>query len=80
MVPFEHPSSNHKYLPPADWDQSLGACVTLPVTVTLADTGYVLSSYWRPSAEELQALNAGKALRLDVFGRQHPAVFVGVEE
>ena len=50
-------------------------CADLPV---LWAEGFVCS-YWRPSPEELAALNAGIPLRLAFQGRTHPPVAVEVE-
>lgn len=36
-------------------------------------------SFWRPTAEELEQLNAGGLVTLYVFGTMHPPVSIGVE-
>jgi hypothetical protein len=60
---------------PVDWDGS-AECIGLPVVQT--QTGY--ASFWRPSREELAALNAGAFIALHVWGRAHPPVAIEVEQ
>lgn len=54
-------------------------CEGLPITRVAFDNVTVCFSYWRPSAEDLAALNAGKSIRLGVWGATQPPVHVGVE-
>jgi hypothetical protein len=61
--------------PPPGWDNSRnGPCGGLPV---MAHGGRLLSC-WRPSAEELEMLNAGGHVVLAVVGEMHPPVSVNV--
>lgn len=50
-------------------------CDDLPV----AQGDGFLSSYWKPNAEELAALNAGLPIKLSFLGTTHPPVAVEVE-
>jgi hypothetical protein len=36
-------------------------------------------SYWRPTPEELKALNEGKCVRVSVIGETQPMMSVGVD-
>lgn len=63
---------------PPDWDESKGTCETLPVRDVQTDIGHCMISAWKPSAEELAALNAGQAVHLWVYGIAHPVVSVTV--
>lgn len=80
MTPFKHPSCNHAYTSPPDWDAAkFGECLTLDVSASIEEGQVILDSFWQPSAEELAKLNEGRPVVLRVYGRQHPAVYVGVE-
>lgn len=66
---------------PADWDQTLdGECGTIFVTDTI-DTQSGMNfmySVYKPTAEDLEALNAGGAIRLGIAGRVHPVFQMSV--
>lgn len=52
----------------------------LPVTIAkLSDGSQAIVSFWKPDAEELAALNAGKPVMLYILSPQHPVVSLGVE-
>lgn len=62
---------------PKDWDQRLdGDCVPLPVADAVDPlSGHnFMYSVWRPTAAEIEALQAGGAIRLGVAGHVHPVV------
>lgn len=62
---------------PKDWDEEkLGRCVDLHVRIKPEQR--TCESAWRPSAEELAALNAGGVVVLSVVGGQ-PPVMLSVE-
>ncbi len=62
---------------PVGWDKEKnGECVTLPIHVT-ADC---LTSYWKPTGEEMYALRQGQPIAIRIFGNTHPVVSVGVLE
>lgn len=60
---------------PVDWDQTLdGECGVIFVTDTIETLSgmNMMYSVYKPTAEDLAALNAGGALRLGIMGRTHP--------
>lgn len=62
---------------PLNWDPTRdGACSVLPVAdaIDLQTSFAVMYSVWRPSADEIAALQNGGAIRLGVLGNQHPVV------
>lgn len=79
MKSFQHPTNNFVFSAPQDWDQKKLACAGLPVTKGTSQGYPVIVSYWRPDAEELAALNAGKAVTLSIIGNGMPPVALGVE-
>lgn len=76
----KHRTSNVNFAAPADWDaESNGECGTLPITAHRNEEGEtLLTSFWKPTPEELEALNANGALMLTVWGRSHPVVRIDV--
>lgn len=66
---------------PKDWDQNLdGACGVLPVLDAVDEqSGFnFMYSVWRPTAEELAALQGGGAIRLGIVGHSHPVINMAV--
>lgn len=69
-------------------DISDGSCAALPVAVHQDQYGTWASSFWKPDADELEALLAGGSVVLQVratsdreggvVGASHPVVSVGV--
>lgn len=76
----QHPSNNRVLGAPPGWDQAELPCVALPITVTTVSGMAAMLSWWRPSPEELAALNAGKRIQLCILGVTHPPVELSVEE
>lgn len=74
----QHPSNNFVLGAPPGWDQSTLPCDALPVTRCELEGMPAMLSFWRPTAEELQALAAGGLVILSVLGCAHPPVSVGV--
>ena len=75
MTPEKFPGTNVVYRPP----EGLEDCADLHVQRTHTEDGEVLlTSKWRPSLEELAALNRGACVTLTVWGASHPPVFVYV--
>jgi hypothetical protein len=74
-----HPSNNLLLGAPSDWDQSKTSCGALPATRMEVDGNPVIVSFWKPTADELQQLQAGGTVALWVYGTSHPVVAVGVE-
>ncbi len=56
-------------------------CEALPITrVKLDGAGLQgVISYWRPTAEELVALQAGALVAIMIQGRTHAPLYVGVD-
>lgn len=79
MNRFQHPSNNAVLGAPAGWDQSEVPCGALPITRTEADGIPAVISFWKPTQEELAALNAGGTVALWVLGNTMPPVSVTVE-
>lgn len=75
MQPIEHSTNNVKMLKPKDWDESTqGPCLDLKATVL----PNCLVSFWKPSPEELEVLNANGSIALFIHGQQMPPVWVDV--
>lgn len=79
MNSVQHSSNNAVLGAPADWDQAELPCGALPITHTHVGDLPTVVSYWRPSVEELAALNGGGAIRLWVVGATMPPVMLDVE-
>jgi hypothetical protein len=63
---------------PPNWDEAKeGKCHTLP-TVRIEDRNS-FASFWLPSKEDLEKLNAGLPICLEIIGRVHPVVSVHME-
>lgn len=75
----QHPSNNDVLGAPKGWDQSEIPCDALPITRTEVEGSPVIVSFWRPTGEDLAALQAGGTVALWVFGRGMPPVSLGVE-
>lgn len=74
---YQHPACNEVLLPPkGDAD-----CRPLPI-LRMQDTDGVpvTMSFWKPTPEELQQLNAGGVIALHVWGRTHAPLYVGTRE
>ena len=55
-------------------------CDTIPATMVIdEDQSVRICTYWRPSPEELEALNRGHTVCLHVIGNLHPPVAITVE-
>ncbi len=73
MNPERIENANLELGAPRNWDiDQHGECRALGVM----DDGASFWSQWRPSPDELAALNAGAPVFLRVFGRSHPPVAV----
>lgn len=76
MNPVEFEGQSTLLAPPPGTPR--GECGALPVQVFGGAFGFVFSSFWRPTIEELAQLNAGAHVRLAVHGAAHPPVWVDV--
>lgn len=79
MIRTQHPSNNAVLGAPAGWNQGELTCSALPITRTECEGQPAIISYWRPTVEELAALNAGACLALWVIGRSMPPVMLVVD-
>ncbi|MFC3457241.1 hypothetical protein [Massilia haematophila] len=79
MNRIQHPTNNAVLGAPAGWDQLELPCGALPVTRTQIDGLPAVVSFWRPTAAELAALNAGGSIELSVLGHTMPPVSLGVD-
>lgn len=77
LNPVKQPHTNVIFGAPADWDESQGECVGLPVT--RAEDG-VLHSFWQPSETDIANILAGMPIRLSVFSSAHPPVAINVTD
>lgn len=75
----QHPSNNRVLGAPNGWDQQQIECGALPITQVSVEGTTAMVSFWRPSDDELKALNAGASLRLWVYGTAHPPVALDVD-
>jgi len=78
MEPTQHATNNAVLGAPANWDQQTLSCSALPITRTTIDGYSALISFWRPTPDELQQLQAGGLVTLCVHGPIHPVVSLGV--
>lgn len=66
---------------PIDWDPSIhGHCGVLPVIDDRINGINFMVSFWRPTKEEIEALQNGAVLQLHVAGAVHPVVAMAVSE
>ena len=65
---------------PANWDQSQGECVGLPVLDQDTPQGHVMVSEWVPTTEERERLARGLPVHVWVYGHAHPVLSVSVGE
>lgn len=76
MRVHQHASNNMILKAPEDMPD----CETVPATLVFdSDTETRVLTFWRPTEEELAALNKGHSVCLHVFGRAHPPVSLTVE-
>ncbi len=77
MEPVKHSSHNFNYGPPSGVsEEEIG---NLSCRRELEDGYPLVTSHWKPSAEELEILNAGGTVRLGVNAAPIPPLRVGVE-
>lgn len=77
MNKSQHPSNNHVLGAPSGF--TIEQCSALAVTVTNYSDGTVgLKSFWRPTSEELDQLNAGAQVTLEILSESYPPVILGV--
>ena len=80
MTPVEFKGQNKVYTKPKNWDEKDGDCGDLPVFEGQDTLGHrVIVSAWKPSEEDLKALNEGKPLYLQIVGVAQPPVALFTE-
>ena len=77
---IQHPTNNAVLGAPKGWDQSQLPCSALPITRTDMDGLPAVVSFWKPTADELKALNAGQSVALWIVGGTMPPVSLTVAE
>lgn len=72
---------DHVYKAPKEWTPSRdGECSSLPVKHVLVNGVHAgIKSFWKPTPEELAALNEGACITLTIIGTRHPPVALKVE-
>lgn len=81
MNPVRVSEATETLKPPAGWDDGdphLPRGVELPVR--RSENGFQMTSWWRPTPEELETLNAGGVVELVCVGTAHPIVALGVAD
>lgn len=80
MKPVEFEGQTTLLAPPPGTPR--GTCGALPVKVVRDKTpfGGSMLSCWKPSPEDLAALNAGAHVVLAVYGGGHPPVWLDVQK
>jgi hypothetical protein len=77
MEPVEFEGQTLVLRPPRNWNETQPVkCGGLPIQRTEIQGVPCLISHWKPSAEDLAALNAGGVVSLVVYGVQHPPVWL----
>jgi len=79
MRATQHPSNNEVLGAPQGWVQDELPCSALPITRAYDGSVPTITSFWRPTAEELAALNAGALVALHIVGKSMPPAAIGVD-
>ena len=77
MTPIYHKSNNMVLGPPKGMEDS---CQKLSATMLTneGDGQVTITTFWKPSPEELALLNSNGSIALWVWGRGHPPVWLDV--
>lgn len=78
MRPTQHPSNNRVLGAPTGWNQQELPCNALAITDVVIDGHRAVTSFWRPSQEELTALASGGLVMLSVVGTTMPPAIIEV--
>lgn len=76
MTPIRHKSNNFRLEKPSSLSDE--QCQPLPVSVINTGIGATITSFWKPTPEELEALNANGVVMVTVLGTLHPPVEINV--
>ncbi len=79
MNKIQHPSNNDVLGAPAGWNQKDLPVSALPITRAEVGGQPAVVSYWKPTADELAALNSGGSVALWVIGQTMPPVALEVD-
>lgn len=79
MRPTQHISNNRVLGAPPAWDQNDTPCMALPITDAFLNGLPTVKSYWKPTPEELQALNRGEHVVLWSLGHSMSPTTLSVE-
>lgn len=78
MIPVHHPNGS-PIGAPHNWDRKRhGPCSTLSVANVQRNGLRFMESLWEPTPEELEALQQGGKVVLQIEGSSHPVVSMGV--
>lgn len=75
----QHPSNNRVLGAPVGWKQQETPCHALPVTAIDDDGRTVMCSFWRPTKDEVAAIQNGALVQLWIHSAAHPPVSLTVE-
>lgn len=60
---------------PSNWSEEIhGECVTISVHDKHTSTGNYMVTGWKPSVGELEVLNQGGHVWLEINGKEHPVI------
>lgn len=79
MKAVEFEGQNLILQPPAGWDQGDAPVGKLPVLRITNGNVTTLTSYWRPSKQDLEELNSGGHIAVTILGDRQPPVAVTVD-
>lgn len=78
MSPVRSKEATEVLRPPEGLDDGDPHLATVsPLPVRRSENGFQMTSYWRPSEDELAILNAGGVVELVCVGTRHPIVALG---
>ncbi len=78
MNRHQHPSNNAVLGAPPG--ASIDECSALPITrVNWQDGSTGVVSYWLPTAQELERIKSGQAIRVTILGNTHAPIIIGVD-
>ena len=79
MNKFQHPTNNSVLGAPPG--VSIEQCTALPITrIQYQDGTNACISFWKPSVAELEKLNQGWAVAIELLGVTHPPLAVTVSD
>ena len=80
MQHVPHHACTHELMPAEGTEDHVSSLFIRRGTQRVGDrTTHTVTSFWKPSHEELAALNRGEHVTLTAWSSSHPAVYIGVE-